>query len=276
MRWFLLSLIIIPMIFVLQSASAEEPPTIFFSGSEPLEETHTVFKYEDGLTFVILWNEDNLNWSIELENISLFSYDFSGEGAFSKKKGTRSFVSVHLNASAPAGVYNIIIDLRYTQLSGDTVTKRYEYPLSYVEPLRITRIILPSNTSPGFIVDIETYVFLSELTMKFDSDGDIDLDEKRIERRNVPPGNYSFKTKVVQSYDMDGGQQEVAYHLVAINGSHIIELSEYNINVNVVWKDYLGFSKTTWYIVLIIVVLLILIIVIYVRYLKRNRSYMVE
>ena len=267
MRWFSLSLILLLISCFIYTASAEEPPENLFSGSAVIEETHTVFKHQDGLSFIILWKEDNLNWSIELENISIFLNDFSGEGVFPGEKGTTSEDYVQLNASAPTGDYNIIIDLTYTQLSGDTVTKRYEYPMSYIEPFRITRIILPSNTSYGFTIEIETFVFLSKITMRFDSDGDIDLDKKRIERRNIPPGNYSFKTKATPSHFMykDGGQQEVAYHIIAINGSHIMELYEYNIIVNVVWED------TTLYIPLITVIVLSLILVIYVFYRRRKR-----
>lgn len=272
----LLVLLSISSIHLLSQATAADDVECFFSPpDDAYNGTNEAFVGEEGLNFVVTWRVNILNWSYELSDYSLFEYEIYERNGGEKIPGSRSTAYVHLDPEASPGRYEIKILMNYTTSDGEEHNEEFPYVIDYIEVIEITNIVIPSGQTRTFRIDLQTHIEFSEISIRYDSDGDVKIDDDREVIKDVSPGTYTFRTTIGKGKTYPGDQQEVAYHIIAKQGDRRIELYEYNINVSITWSDetYFEQNKILIYVLILVgIIVAILLAFSYYFYLKRKRD----
>ena len=207
---------------------------VFFSpnSSNTNEETHSCYVGESSLEMTVIFGQNVTSWSIYIPT-SLFTNNLGAIRSEPQRKGVSGSQHLPINQSAPVGDYNLTLFLNYTTESQENVSKTFNYPMHFKKSLKIKKITKPHFFGKTFSIEVQTFTTFSELTVFFDSDGDVDVEPESLVFHNLKPGNLTFKTKVKKGISFAGDRQELSYDIRGTTDNHKIRISEYNIAVSI-------------------------------------------
>ncbi len=137
-------------------------------------------------------------------------------------------IGIQLNPNAPPGIYQLIINLNYTDESNRTIIQEFEYEVDFRRALDVTEYILRRGATNSLELRVVTFVDMEWLNVSIHAPGLGDQWWVR-SRRDVPAGVHDFQATF--QGDMVGDVDEVGhgYMIDAYVDGHEITLTDMNI-----------------------------------------------
>jgi hypothetical protein len=273
MRWMMILTLIGLVVFIGSHVSdASNDQVYFYDDADGNHESNFVLVGEDYLYMQIIFSNNCSKYSIEISS-PLFKNRIYGNNTGEFNEGMRSKAALNIDPDAAEGTYEFTIYFNYTLSNGTKVSKSFEKSVLYITPISEPIIKIPSGKERDFEVTFETYVEFTFLTIRFDGDGDIDVETSEINLTNLETGGHSLGTKVIKG--SGSGNQKLAYHIIAIYQNHTIEKYRYNINVDMDWDnqsdDTLKIGNNTFFLIIVLIVIIVMFNVIWIRIRKKHR-----
>jgi hypothetical protein len=238
MKRTILGLLILVVLVQLQLSTKADGDNVFFTyGNDYQNRTYEILVGEEEINFIIIFEEDCDSWSYYLSDYTIFLTNFSEDFPFEQNKDDKYVERVPLDRNAPPGDYYIDIFFNYTASNGSSKNNVIPYHIKYIRPFEILNISIPGGYQRSMVLEVQTYVNFSRLTIIFDSDGDIAVMDEETTYKDLPLGKYTFSTRIKKRMTFAGDQQEVAYHIIGEYKGHVVETYEYNIDVSVMWDE---------------------------------------
>ena len=253
-------------------AKAGEDDVYFFEDPNGLVETEIALVGEDALILRVVFGQNCSRFSIDMDS-PLFKRPTSGISIGEYQNGSAYDMSIDIDPNAVLGTYEIQILFNYTTINGTEVSKSYTKTISYIEAFVILNVNIPSGHQRYFSITVETSINLSDLNIKLDSDGDIELDTYEFYLMNPDPGVYSFGANLSQSNRTD--TQQLGFHVIGTYGHHKAEFINNNIPVSILWDDddeEYGILLNLMVALLVIAVLIVVVNLAIYYYRKRANS----
>lgn len=207
-------------------------------GGERQERTDSVvYVGEDAIKFTWEFGQNAHNYSTEVRSplflrplkpciMPLFQTAGSGGGT-----------ALEINPKAHLGLYKIIGFFNYTDDNEINISRQYNFTVELKKALAIRNIKVPEGKERIMSVDIETYIEFSELTVEFNTDGDIRVELEKISRHDLEPGSYNFKTSIFKDAVLVSEQQELGYRVIGyFDSRHVYFDDNWTMPVNIDWQ----------------------------------------
>ncbi len=201
----------------------------------------------------------------------LFSFPITENGNINANSSND--YQIDINRSAIPGYYNVTFKTIITMEENITRTLYFNKTFSYMLTLEILDVQFPSNYERTVQITINTHLFFNEISLIFNTDGDVGIAPEIITYTNLSQGIYQFNGTVYQ-WDIGYGSQEIGYKIVAFYDSQFFEIIEENVNVVILWEeeDQDEQKNTNWAIPLILFIFLCLINLLFYYLWKRGRN----
>lgn len=253
-RFHLILVLTLVLSFFLPSISAFEDSLRFVDATkeEPEEVEYVFIGQYSSLTLEVKIGYNVSSWSLEVENNSLLLNFFNERYNEIIEATYWGFQDYNIDPEAEIGIHDLIFHLNYTKTSGDDVHKQFHLRVELIKPWEITKLELPKGSERDFTISVRTYISISNLTVNFGGDGDVEVEDESISLSQISPGNYTYQTRIRHGdFDAIDGQ-ELSYHIIGQADNRTFELMEYNIPADIDWtmsetKD----SFTDWLIIII-------------------------
>jgi len=137
-------------------------------------------------------------------------------------------IGIQLNPYAPPGIYQLAIDLNYTDESNRTIIQEFEYEVDFRRALDVTEYLLRRGATNSLELRVVTFVDMEWLNVSIHAPGLGDQWWVR-SRTDVPAGVHDFRATF--QGDMVGDVDEVGhgYMIDAYVDGHEITLIDMNI-----------------------------------------------
>ena len=201
----------------------------------------------------------------------LFSYPISENG--NVHPNSSHDYQIDIDPSSDPGRYIITFIANITTKENISRTFFINKSISYVSSLVLLDVSLPSEHERDVQVSIRTYMFFDEISMVFNTDGDVGIDPKIITLYNLSQGTYQFNSTVHQ-IDIGYGNQEIGFKVIAFYNSQFFEIIEENVNVEILWEeeDQNDGGITNWATPFILIICLVLVNLYFLNYMKRGKK----
>lgn len=180
---------------------------------------------------------------------------------------------IDINRSAIPGYYNVTFKTIITMEENITRTLYFNKSLLYVSSLEILDVQFPSKYERTVQITIKTHLVFNNISLMFNTDGDVGIDPEIITYTNLSQGIYQFKGTVYQ-LDYGYGSQEIGFKIIAFYDSQFFEIIEENVNVGILWEeeDQDEPKNTNWAFPFILLILLFVVnLFLYYRW-KRGKN----
>lgn len=221
-----------------RSGGGSEEVSVHFYVGQDEGSTDYIFIGERSLYFALTFHENCSDYGFNVENDDIFKHGgLKDHSLGSAQSGSSHHFPLGLDSAAPSGSYEVKFHLNYTLENGTERERMDSYTFHYINAIELVDLHLPHGRDHDFYVTIRTHIEFPSVTVRFDSDGDIDINDEEKIYYSLPPGNHTFEADLRQGESFPDDQQEVAYRITASNGSRSVVITEYNINVDVQWED---------------------------------------
>lgn len=145
---------------------------------------------------------------------------------------------LEIDPNVQLGIYEFLIFLNYTNHENEFTSKSFNLDLEIVNPWEVVEISIPTGNERKISVEVETFISISNLTMKYSSEGDIGFEQEIFLHDTAPPGRYIFETNLIWYNDtIFEGDQYFYYHLHGNVSDIPLEILESDIPFNIEWTD---------------------------------------
>ena len=201
----------------------------------------------------------------------LFSYPITENGTINANSAND--YQIDINRSAIPGCYNVTFKTIITMEENITRTLYFNKSLLYVSSLEILDVQFPSKYERTVQITIKTHLVFNEISLIFNTDGDVGIAPEIITYTNLSQGIYQFNGTVYQ-LDYGYGSQEIGFKIIAFYDSQFFEINEENVNVGILWEeeDQDEQKNMNWAIPFILFIILILINLLFYYLWKRGRN----
>lgn len=198
---------------------------------EPMADV--IYVGEGNVELTVRWGQNYSFWSMEVRS-PLFLWQPPMGDWEDVEAGHSHSHSLPLDPAAEPGTYDYTVYLNCTSAEGP-VNRTFEFRTTLVEAWRVVDVHVPDGDDRRLEVTVETYVEFHNITVLFGGDGNVGAKDEWFLLEDVQPGETTFKTKVVKVPSDPGNAQEISWHLIGVVDNRTLELSEYNVNVDVSW-----------------------------------------
>ena len=251
--------LIFSTLFSTNFTASDNMQIVFFSANN--NQTNIVYNGDYELLLTILFKTQCSNFHVYYRS-PLFTREFSD--SFNEEMVVDSSISFsnNINSKAAFGEYQIRILLNYTDVEGNRISEIFYETIFYINGIEISDVQIPSSNNKSFSITVVTDVVLDELEIFFDTDGDLELDNYYYQLNNVDTGEHIFTSSVSRSNTVDGGGQEVGYHVIGRINGRTFELLDKNIEVSITWEEGLANNNTPKGLNNVIIIVLISLLII--------------
>ncbi|MHA2402230.1 MAG: hypothetical protein ACXADH_04500 [Candidatus Kariarchaeaceae archaeon] len=240
---------------------SEDSNGISIELNEMSEDPLEVYLGESDIKLSIIFDRDVINLTIRY-NCSLImnNRSISEQGPF--LNGSKIDIAIPINSSSLPGTYIITIRLSYNYTDGLRDYYEITRDIQYLKAIEILSIHLPENNDPIFRISFRMLVEFRLISIIFDADGDIEVENKEYLLNRLKVGNYTYGTSL-HHIEAPRSEQRINYQIIAYREDKSIILSEDYYEINIEFNDITLKSNENIINKVIIVLLIISVLIIF-------------
>lgn len=230
---YILILSLASMLIVIGSFQVAGEPVEFVNGlGERIDEIYI----GERITYLrVRMPEDCINHELEM-NSDLFEENFDGSSVENLKRNDSITMALHMEKDIDPGSYYVDVRLKYTTPDDIYHNEIFNVSLDFIQMISVKDIIIPHRMDETFILNIETFRYISSMNINLIGGGEVGVENRVIQIEDLEPGNHSFDTEIYRRED-GFGSNSLGYRIESKADGKMMWFNEYEIAANVIWDD---------------------------------------